>query len=190
MIETINGKAYVKKGNKVYELGGGGGTTGVNIYTADSEAGLPDPSTVKEGSLGFVPGSSSGGGNVTDSQIDARVEAFWTNADLLDFTNVFDFSESIMQGGAIVEKSLGGDGFNLGVWVIDKMQRGPVKIKVALGGTTSELFVFASNFRQASQVIGFVDNDGHLLYLYILVRADNVLLFQCKEIPTATYVPS
>ena len=130
------------------------------------------------------------GGNVTDSQIDARVEAFWTNADLLDFTNVFDFAESIAQGGAMVEKTIGGDGFNLGLYAIDKMQRGPVKIKVALGGTTSELFVFASNFGQASQVIGFVENEGHLLYLYILVRADNVLMFQCKEIPTSPYVPA
>jgi hypothetical protein len=33
MIETINGKAYVKKGDKVYELGGGG-AGGINVESA------------------------------------------------------------------------------------------------------------------------------------------------------------
>lgn len=32
MIETINGKAYLKVGDKVYEVGGGGG--GINIESA------------------------------------------------------------------------------------------------------------------------------------------------------------
>ena len=50
MIETINGKAYLKVGDKVYELGGGS-----NIITADSVEQLPDPASVPEGALGFVP---------------------------------------------------------------------------------------------------------------------------------------
>ena len=33
MMETINGKAYIKKGDKVYEVGGGGGATSWNDLT-------------------------------------------------------------------------------------------------------------------------------------------------------------
>lgn len=57
MIETINGKAYLKKGDKVYELGGGS-----NIITADSVEQLPDPASVPEGTVALVP--SDGGGGV------------------------------------------------------------------------------------------------------------------------------
>jgi hypothetical protein len=49
MIEIINGKAYVKKGDKVYELGGGS-----NIITADSVEQLPDPASVPEGTIALV----------------------------------------------------------------------------------------------------------------------------------------
>lgn len=56
MIETINGKAYLKVGDKVYELGGGS-----NIITADSVEQLPDPASVPEGTIAFVPSEGGGG---------------------------------------------------------------------------------------------------------------------------------
>ena len=59
MIETINGKAYVKKGNKVYEVGGGS-----NIITADSVEQLPDPASVPEGTIALVKSEGAGGGGL------------------------------------------------------------------------------------------------------------------------------
>lgn len=56
MIETINGKAYVKVGDKVYEVGGGS-----NIITADSVEQLPDPASVPEGTIALVPSEDDGG---------------------------------------------------------------------------------------------------------------------------------
>lgn len=57
MIETINGKAYFKVGDKVYELGGGS-----NIITADSVEQLPDPASVPEGTIALVKGEGESGG--------------------------------------------------------------------------------------------------------------------------------
>lgn len=59
MIETINGKAYLKVGDKVYELGGGS-----NIITADSVEQLPDPASVPEGTIAFVKSEGGGGGGL------------------------------------------------------------------------------------------------------------------------------
>lgn len=56
MIETINGKAYLKVGDKVYELGGGS-----NIITADSVEQLPDPASVPEGTIALVKSEGGGG---------------------------------------------------------------------------------------------------------------------------------
>lgn len=60
MIETINGKAYLKVGDKVYELGGGGS----NIITADSVEQLPDPASVPEGTIALVKGEGESGGGL------------------------------------------------------------------------------------------------------------------------------
>lgn len=57
MIEMINGKAYVKKGDKVYEVSGGGS----NFIFANSKEELPDPSTVPENTVGLVPSEDDGG---------------------------------------------------------------------------------------------------------------------------------
>ena len=59
MIETINGKAYFKVGDKVYELGGG-----YNIITADSVEQLPDPASVPEGTIALVKSEGGGGGGL------------------------------------------------------------------------------------------------------------------------------
>ena len=59
MIETINGKAYLKVGDKVYELGGGS-----NIITADSVEQLPDPASVPENTIAFVKSGGGGGGGL------------------------------------------------------------------------------------------------------------------------------
>lgn len=140
----------------------------------------------------FTPATGGGesGGNVTDSQIDARVEAFWTNAALLDFTKEFDFAESIMQGGAMVEKTLDFEGLNMGAYIVSLFERGPAKIKVSLNGMEATLFVFAQNFGTHSQFTDFVVYDDHLLYLFLQVTIEGSLRFQCKEVPTSPYVPS
>lgn len=59
MIETINGKAYIKKGDKLYEVGGGGNA---NFIFANSKEELPDPSTVPENTVGLVPSEGASGG--------------------------------------------------------------------------------------------------------------------------------
>lgn len=61
MIETINGKAYIKKGDKLYEVGGGGNA---NFLFANSKEELPDPSTVPENTVGLVPSEESAGGGL------------------------------------------------------------------------------------------------------------------------------
>lgn len=87
MIEMINGKAYVKKGDKVYEVGGGG----TDFLFADSVEELPDPSTVPEDTVALVPSEENvidlaawgidvvtpalSGGGMFDADIDH--EAFW-----------------------------------------------------------------------------------------------------------------
>ena len=70
MIETINGKAYVKKGDKVYEVGGGG----ANIIFANSVEELPDPSTVPENTVGLVPSEGTGGLPVVELETTATSE--------------------------------------------------------------------------------------------------------------------
>lgn len=69
MIETINGKAYLKVGDKVYELGGG-----PNIITADSVEQLPDPASVPEGTIAFVK-SEGGGSGLTVIEITTDLSA-------------------------------------------------------------------------------------------------------------------
>ena len=70
MIETINGKAYVKKGNKVYEVGGGS-----NIITADSVEQLPDPASVPEGTVAMVKSEGGGGSGLTVVELSTTLTA-------------------------------------------------------------------------------------------------------------------
>lgn len=67
MIETINGKAYVKKGNKVYAVPDGGNA---NFIFANSVEELPDPSTVPENTVGLVPSKGASGGCLPIVDID------------------------------------------------------------------------------------------------------------------------
>lgn len=69
MIETINGKAYFKVGDKVYEVGGGS-----NIITADSVEQLPDPASVPDGTIALV--KSEGGGSESVSWNDLTDKPF------------------------------------------------------------------------------------------------------------------
>ena len=57
-IPPVSADLYIKKGNKVYKASGGG-STGVNIITANSKEELPDPSTVAEGTIALVPSGES-----------------------------------------------------------------------------------------------------------------------------------
>lgn len=72
MIETINGKAYFKVGDKVYELGGGS-----NIITADSVEQLPDPASVPENTIALVKSED----------------------EVFDLSTLFDFATSVADGG-------------------------------------------------------------------------------------------
>lgn len=119
-----------------------------------------------------------------------KLEKLWTDADVLDFTKEFDFAESIMQGGAMVEKTLEFEGINIGPFVVAAFQSGPKKIKVALNGEEGTLFVFAQNFATHSQYTDFIVYGDSLLYMYLLVGLDGTLRFQCKEITTSPYVPA
>lgn len=89
MIETINGKAYFKVGDKVYELGGGS-----NIITADSVEQLPDPASVPEGTIALVPStedSGSGGGlPVVELTTQITLESVFTEAENAALTAAFE----------------------------------------------------------------------------------------------------
>lgn len=54
MSNIINADQYIKAGDKVYKVAGGS-ASGRNIITANSREELPDPSTVAEGTIAFVP---------------------------------------------------------------------------------------------------------------------------------------
>lgn len=121
---------------------------------------------------------------------DDKLENLWNDAEVLDFTKTFDYVESVMQGGALVEKTIDFEGHGLGEYVVSLMQKGPVKIKVGFNGLVAESVQHAQNFGNYCQFTDLVVYDGHLLYLYLYVNKDSTLIFQCKEITTAPFNPS
>lgn len=87
MIETINGKAYFKVGDKVYELGGGS-----NIITADSVEQLPDPASVPEGTIALVKSEGAGGGGLPVVELSTQItlESVFTEAENAALTAAFE----------------------------------------------------------------------------------------------------
>lgn len=86
MIETINGKAYLKVGDKVYELGGGS-----NIITADSVEQLPDPASMPEGTIALVKSEGESGGlPVVELSTQITLESVFTEAENAALTAAFE----------------------------------------------------------------------------------------------------
>lgn len=121
---------------------------------------------------------------------DKQITKFWTDAEVIDFSTMFDLAQSIMAGGAEVSVET-----ELATAIHQKMQNGPVKIKVAFNGMTATLFVLAQDFGTHSQFTDFVVLNGDLLYLYIYVQPAldgvvNHVSFRVQQVFAAPYDPS
>lgn len=78
MSNIINADQYIKAGDKVYKVAGGS-ASGRNIITANSRAELPDPSTVAEGTIAFVPSSGGGGVKIVNLNDETKYADFGAN---------------------------------------------------------------------------------------------------------------
>ena len=154
------------------------------------------PADAKEGSLWVAPKQGGTGENDGDTltlakqYTDEQIVKYWTDAEVVDFSTMFDLAQSVMAGGEEVVVST-----ELATAIHQKMQNGPVKIKVAFNGMTATLFVLAQDFGTHSQFTDFVVLNGELLYLYIYVQPalDGVVShvsFRVQQVITMPYNPS
>lgn len=164
MIETINGKAYLKVGDKVYELGGGS-----NIITAASVEQLPDPASVPEGTIALV-----------------KSEEY----EVFDFTGVFNYLTSIQQGGIFCEASYNCDKIIERL----KHGAVKVRVAIANTVAETYVFAQVPvGYNHAMFVSLTSSTDGAILLLEtaLIGNGNNgIVQYRCRQVPVTNYVPS
>ena len=105
----------------------------------------------------------------------------WRDMSVIDLTSYFDFAQSVLSGGTMINVS-----HNICADLLKVMKDEPVKLKVKFDTYTAIVSTLAQNFDTYCQFVDFVVLNGKLLYLYLSVNKSN-FSFQCQEVVTKPY---